>query len=80
MFSGHCVTAAVNASAPEAVFPEVETLTAEAVEGRDEELFMDKGAATGHLSTLSSLNAKTKHKGKRVWTRINSSRNLFSKR
>ena len=70
------VTATVGASAPEAVFPEVEPLTAEAMEGGEEELLMYESSTTGALPPSSSLDVETNHGGKGVGAGSNPSRYL----
>ena len=70
------IAAVVGASASEAVFPKVETLTAEAMERRKEELLMYEGSTTGSLSSSRPLDVKTNHKWKRVGTSSHSSRDL----
>ena len=76
MLPDHSVAPAIGAAASEAVSPEVETLAAEAMERRNEELLVYERSTAGALSPSSSLDVKTNHERKRVWARCYSSRDL----
>ena len=73
MLPDHSVAPAIGAAASEAVSPEVETLAAEAMERRNEELLVYERSTAGSLSSSSSLDVKTNHGGKGVGAGSNSS-------
>jgi len=76
MLPDDSITAVVGASSSEAMFPEVKTLAAEAMERGKEELLMYERSTTGSFSAPRPLDVKTNHKRKGVGACSHSSRNL----
>ena len=77
MLPDDSITSVVGDSSSEAMFPEVKTLAAEAMESGKEELLMYQRSTTGSLSALRTLDVKTNHVRKGVRAGSHSSRDLY---